>query len=43
MTPTRFVSSDPEHPPASTLLVISRLAREGWLFEIDAVAVLPEK
>jgi len=30
-------------PPASTLLVISRLAREGWLFEIDAVAVLPEK
>lgn len=30
-------------PPASTLLIISRLAREGWLFEIDAVAVLPEK
>ena len=30
-------------PPASTLLVISRLAREGWLFEIDAVAVLAEK
>jgi enamine deaminase RidA (YjgF/YER057c/UK114 family) len=30
-------------PPSSTLLVISRLAREGWLFEIDAVAVLPEK
>ena len=30
-------------PPSSTLLIISRLAREGWLFEIDAVAVLPEK
>lgn len=30
-------------PPASTLLIISRLAREDWLFEIDAVAVLPEK
>jgi enamine deaminase RidA (YjgF/YER057c/UK114 family) len=30
-------------PPASTLLVISRLAVDGLLFEIDAVAVLPEK
>jgi enamine deaminase RidA (YjgF/YER057c/UK114 family) len=30
-------------PPASTLLVISRLAMDGLLFEIDAVAVLPEK
>jgi enamine deaminase RidA (YjgF/YER057c/UK114 family) len=30
-------------PPASTLLVVSRLARDGLLFEIDAVAVLPEK
>ena len=30
-------------PPASTLLVISRLAIDGLLFEIDAVAVLPEK
>ena len=34
---------DTAAPPASTLLIISRLAREGWLFEIDAVAVLPEK
>ncbi len=30
-------------PPASTLLVISRLAVDGLLFEIDAVAVLPQK
>ncbi len=30
-------------PPASTLLVVSRLALDGLLFEIDAVAVLPEK
>jgi enamine deaminase RidA (YjgF/YER057c/UK114 family) len=30
-------------PPASTLLVVSRLARDGLLFEIDAVAVLPDK
>ena len=30
-------------PPASTLLVVSRLAIDGLLFEIDAVAVLPEK
>jgi enamine deaminase RidA (YjgF/YER057c/UK114 family) len=30
-------------PPASTLLVVSRLAIDGLLFEIDAVAVLSEK
>jgi enamine deaminase RidA (YjgF/YER057c/UK114 family) len=30
-------------PPASTLLVVSRLAIDGLLFEIEAVAVLPEK
>jgi enamine deaminase RidA (YjgF/YER057c/UK114 family) len=30
-------------PPASTLLVVSRLIMDGLLFEIDAVAVLPEK
>jgi enamine deaminase RidA (YjgF/YER057c/UK114 family) len=30
-------------PPASTLLVVSRLAVDGLLFEIDAVAVLPQK
>jgi len=30
-------------PPASTLVVISRLALDGLLFEIEAVAVLPPK
>jgi enamine deaminase RidA (YjgF/YER057c/UK114 family) len=30
-------------PPASTAIQISRLAREGALFEIEAVAVLPAK
>lgn len=30
-------------PPASTLLVVAGLAIDGLLFEIDAVAVLPEK
>jgi len=28
------------HPPASTLVVVSRLARPGWLNEIEAVAVI---
>jgi enamine deaminase RidA (YjgF/YER057c/UK114 family) len=30
-------------PPASTTIAISELAREGALFEIDAVAILPMK
>jgi enamine deaminase RidA (YjgF/YER057c/UK114 family) len=30
-------------PPASTLVAITQLAREGALFEIEAVAVLPPK
>lgn len=30
-------------PPVSTLIVVSKLALEGLLFEIDAVAVLPQK
>ncbi len=30
-------------PPASTTVAISALARPGALFEIEAVAVLPEK
>jgi enamine deaminase RidA (YjgF/YER057c/UK114 family) len=30
-------------PPASTLVAISKLAREGALFEVEAVAVLPPK
>ncbi|MBV9563855.1 MAG: RidA family protein [Bradyrhizobium sp.] len=29
-----------EKPPASTLVVVSRLARPGWLIEIEAVAAL---
>jgi enamine deaminase RidA (YjgF/YER057c/UK114 family) len=28
-----------EHPPASTLVVVSRLAREEYLIEIEAIAV----
>jgi enamine deaminase RidA (YjgF/YER057c/UK114 family) len=27
-------------PPASTLLVVTRLARPGWLIEIEAVAAI---
>ena len=29
-----------KNPPASTLVVVSRLARPGWLLEIEAVAVV---
>jgi len=29
-----------EKPPASTLLVVSRLARPGWLIEIEVVAAI---
>jgi len=31
-----------EKPPASTLVVVSRLARPGWLIEIEAVAALDD-
>jgi enamine deaminase RidA (YjgF/YER057c/UK114 family) len=31
-----------EKPPASTLVVVSRLARPGWLVEIEAVAAIDE-
>jgi len=31
-----------EKPPASTLVVVSRLARPGWLIEIEAVAALED-
>jgi enamine deaminase RidA (YjgF/YER057c/UK114 family) len=34
----RFVNV--EKPPASTLVVVSRLARPGWLLEIEAVAAV---
>ena len=30
-------------PPASTAIQVGRLAREGALFEIEAVAVIPDK
>lgn len=29
-----------ENPPASTLVVVTRLARPGWLIEIEAVAAI---
>ena len=31
---------DKEKPPASTLVVVSRLARPGWLIEIEVVAAI---
>src|SRR3954469_7238064 len=30
-------------PPASTAIQVGRLAREGALFEVEAVAVIPDK
>ena len=33
----------PVDPPAATWLVVSGLAREDWLIEIEAEAVLPEE
>jgi len=36
----RYVNT--EQPPASTLVVVSRLAQPGWLIEIEAVAALDE-
>jgi len=35
----RFVNT--ENPPASTFVVVTRLARPEWLIEIDAIAVVP--
>jgi enamine deaminase RidA (YjgF/YER057c/UK114 family) len=31
-----------EHPPASTFVVVRRLARPGWLIEIEAVVALSD-
>jgi enamine deaminase RidA (YjgF/YER057c/UK114 family) len=36
----RYVNT--EAPPASTAVQISKLARDGALFEIEAIAVVPE-
>ncbi|MDO8398172.1 MAG: RidA family protein [Bradyrhizobium sp.] len=36
----RYVNK--ERPPASTLVVVSRLARPGWLLEIEAIAALDD-
>jgi enamine deaminase RidA (YjgF/YER057c/UK114 family) len=36
----RYVNT--EKPPASTLVVVSRLAQPGWLIEIEAVAALED-
>jgi enamine deaminase RidA (YjgF/YER057c/UK114 family) len=38
----RSVYFDNFEPPASTTIAVQALAREGALYEIDAVAVLPE-
>ena len=37
----RYVNT--KAPPASTAIQIGRLAREGALFEVEAVAVIPDK
>jgi len=37
----RYVNT--KAPPASTAVQISRLAREGALFEVEAIAVIPAK
>jgi enamine deaminase RidA (YjgF/YER057c/UK114 family) len=34
---------DTKNPPASTTIQISKLAREGALYEVEAVAVVPER
>ena len=36
----RYVNK--QTPPASTLVVVTRLARPGWLIEIEAVAALDD-
>jgi 2-iminobutanoate/2-iminopropanoate deaminase len=37
----RYVNT--KAPPASTAVQISKLARDGALFEIEAIAVVPQK
>jgi len=40
MRPIRDRYIDVDHPPASTLVVVARLSRPGWLIEIEAVAAV---
>ena len=34
---------DTKAPPASTTIQISKLARDGALYEVEAIAVVPSK
>jgi enamine deaminase RidA (YjgF/YER057c/UK114 family) len=34
---------DTKNPPASTTIAISKLARDGALYEVEAIAVVPER
>jgi enamine deaminase RidA (YjgF/YER057c/UK114 family) len=34
---------DTKAPPASTTIQISKLAHDGALYEVEAIAVVPEK
>ena len=39
----RNITFDIKTPPAATAVQIGKLARDGLLFEIEAIAVVPEK
>ena len=40
LRPSRDRYLNVEDPPASTFLIVARLARPGWLIEIEAVAAI---
>jgi enamine deaminase RidA (YjgF/YER057c/UK114 family) len=40
LRPIRDRYIDVENPPASTFVVVSRLMRQGWMIEIEAVAAI---
>lgn len=40
MRPIRDRYINVDHPPASTLVVVARLSRPGWLIEIEAIAAI---
>jgi enamine deaminase RidA (YjgF/YER057c/UK114 family) len=42
MRPIRDRYLNVSKPPASTLIVVSRLMRPGWLIEIEAVAAIDD-